>query len=465
MQNIESVLAEADRNLEITTAKLFELISIPSISSDPDGANGIHQAARWLQAELSEIGFDARIVETEGHPLILAHSLSQADEKGPKILFYGHYDVQPVGFIDEWQHPPFEPKIIEEEGYHRFYGRGASDSKSQLWSFIEGLRAWRKVQGSFPGKITIMLEGEEESGSHSLPAFLDAHKDELACDVAFICDSDMWSATQPALSLRLKGLLHEKVTLHAPNGDLHSGYFGAVALNPIRVLSSILARMHDERGRVTIDGFYDGVKDISSELRSQWQSLSAQTDLFEKVNLEGGIIEAGYSALEAIWGRPTLDINGITSGNQGPGERSVIPGSATARLSFRLVEGQSPERVREAFQRYIRSNLPQGCSIEFEGFAGSCAVAMPEDNPLVRATAQGLADEWGKPTILKGSGGSIPLAQQFKDMLGIDCIVIGFILADDAIHAPDERYDVERLHKGIRSWVRILHEIQNLKML
>ncbi|MBP0583079.1 M20/M25/M40 family metallo-hydrolase [Labrys sp. LIt4] len=460
MSNVENALLEADRNLETATAKLFDLISIPSVSSDPEGKPGIEQAARWLCDELSGLGFDARVVETEGHPLVLAHSTDELSASRPKLLFYGHYDVQPVGALEDWRHAPFEPEIVEEDGVRRFYGRGASDSKSQLWTFIEGLRAWKTAYGGFAGKVTVLLEGEEESGSHSLPAFLAAHRDELACDIAFICDSDMWSPTQPALSLRLKGLLHEKVTLFAPNRDLHSGFFGAVAANPIRILSSMLADLHDEAGRVTIEGFYDGVEEISQTLRAQWRALSDETDLFDKVDLTGGIVEHGYSPLEAIWGRPTIDFNGVTSGNQGPGERSVIPGSATARLSFRLVEGQDPENVRRIFQRYVRSRLPEGCTVAFEGFPGSSAVTLPEDNPFVTATARGLAREWESPTVLKGSGGSIPLAQQFKEMLGIDCIVIGFILPDDAIHAPDERYDIERFHKGVRSWVRILDEIQ-----
>lgn len=461
MSDIGNTLQEADRNLEAGLAKLLDLIAIPSISGDPSGAQGIGEAARWLQNELAELGFNARIVETEGHPLVLAHSTGAVAEDSPRLLFYGHYDVQPVGESDVWKHPPFAPEIIEEDGLRRFYGRGASDSKSQLWTFIEGLRAWKNIHGDFPGKVIILLEGEEESGSHSLPAFLESHREELACDVAFICDSDMWSPTQPALSIRLKGLLHEKVVVHAPNGDLHSGFFGAVAANPVRILSSILAGIHDENGRVTIDGFYDGVSDISPELRQQWRALAEETDLVEKVDLRGGIIEKGYSLLEAIWGRPTVDMNGITGGNQGPGERSVIPGAATARLSFRLVEGQDPARIRELFHAYVCSRLPDGCTAEFEGFPGSSAVAMPEDNPFVKATARGLAEEWGKPTVLKGSGGSIPLAQQFRDMLGIDCIVIGFILPDDAIHAPDERYDVGRFHRGVRSWVRVLEEIRN----
>jgi len=462
MPDVEDVLREADRNLPVAIDKLLELISIPSISSDPIGKPGIEEAARWLQKELSAIGFEARVVATPGHPLVLAHAGGTADARGPGLLFYGHYDVQPVGVAEDWTHDPFGPRVIEEDGRHRFYGRGASDSKSQLWTFVEGLRAWKTIHGGFPARIILLLEGEEESGSQNLPAFIESCRDELACDIAFICDSDMWLPHQPALTIQLKGLVHEKVTVFAPNGDLHSGAFGAVAANPIRILSDILSAIHDEDGRIAIEGFYDGVRAIPDSLREQWGELSREADPLETIDLRGGVLETGYSPLEAIWGRPTVDMNGITSGNQGPGERSVIPGYATARLSFRLVEGQEPQRIREGFRQFVRSRLPEGCSAEFEGANGSSAVTMPRENPFVKAAARGLEKEWGVPTVLKGSGGSIPLAQQLKETVGLDCIAIGFILPDDAIHGPDERYDTERLHKGIRSWVRILDEVKRM---
>lgn len=460
MPDVHDVLKQVDLDLPASIEKLFDLIRIPSISSDPAGKAGIASGAQWLREELSAIGFDARIVPTEGHPLVLAHSAEVNAKQGPRLLFYGHYDVQPVGVAEDWKHQPFDPSVIEEDGRHRFYGRGASDSKSQLWSFVEGLRAWRSVHGGFPGGVTVLLEGEEESGSYSLPAFIESCRDELACDIAFICDSDMWLPHQPALNIRLKGLVHEKLTLFVPNGDLHSGAFGAVAANPIRILSTILAGIHDDQGRILIEGFYDDAAPIPDALRAQWAALSQAADSLETIDLRGGVVEAGHAPLEAIWGRPTVDMNGITSGNQGPGERSVIPGYATARLSFRLVEGQDPERIRQCFRDFVRARLPEGCRAEFEGANGSSAVTMPRDNPFVKATARGLEKEWGVPTVLKGSGGAIPVAQQFKDTLGLDCIAIGFILADDAIHGPDERYDIERLHKGIRSWVRILDEVR-----
>lgn len=462
MTRLDGALRRVDETIDQGLAKLLDLIAIPSVSGDPAGAGAVARAAGWLREELAAIGLDARLVPTAGHPMVLARS-GGAATPGPRLLFYGHYDVQPPGDASAWRHPPFAPRVTEEDGLRRLYGRGASDSKSQLWSFVVALKAWRATYGDFPGEVIVLLEGEEEAGSPSLPAFLAQHRGELACDIAFVCDGDMLAREQPTLTTRLKGLIHEKVTIQAPNPDLHSGHWGAVAANPVRILCDILASLYAADGRIAIAGFYDGVEDIPPALRAQWAALSGAASLTEDADLTGGRIETGYTPIEAIWGRPTIDINGIGGGNQGPGERSVLPGSAMARLSFRLVGGQTPDRIRERFRAHVRTRLPPGCNVSFEGAGGIPASVMAEDGPLVQAAARGLAAEWGRPTLFKGSGGAIPLVQALGDSLGVDCIVIGFILGDDAIHAPDERYDVERFHRGTRAWVRILAEIGALQ--
>lgn len=460
MSDREDVLRDIDLNFDVAVKKLLELIAIPSISSEPSGAADITRAAEWLKAELDVIGLPAEVVRTEGHPVVLARSAAHSGSTRPRLLFYGHYDVQPVGDRAEWKHEPFEPRIVEEDGMHRFYGRGASDSKSQLWTFIEALRAWNSVYGDFPADITVLLEGEEECGSPSLPQFIEAYRDELKCDVAFICDAEMWSPTQPAITTQLKGLVHEKVTVSVPNPDLHSGHYGAVAANPIRILSTILAGLHDDNGRVAIDGFYEGVKELPEPVRQQWSELAKERGLLGEVDLTSGVTEEGYTPLEAMWGRPTVDINGITGGNQGPGERSVLPGTATARLSFRLVAGQEPEVIRQRFRKHVEARMPKGCRVAFEGANGSSAVVLSQESRFLSAAARGLEAEWGAPTVLRGTGGAIPLVEQFSQRLGAECVVIGFILPGDAIHAPDERYDTERLRKGARSWIRIFEAIQ-----
>lgn len=460
MPDREDVLRDIDQNFDVAVNKLLELIAIPSISSEPSAGADIARAAEWLKLELDAIGLPAKVVSTKGHPVVLARSAANTGSVRPRILFYGHYDVQPVGDRAEWKHEPFEPRIVEENGVHRFYGRGASDSKSQLWTFIEALRAWKSVQGDYPADIIVLLEGEEECGSPSLPEFIEAYRDELKCDVAFICDAEMWSPSQPAITTQLKGLVHEKVTLFAPNADLHSGHYGAVAANPIRILSTILAGLYDDRGRVAIDGFYEGVKELPEAIRQQWSALASEPGLLGEVDLTGGVTEEGYSPLEAMWGRPTVDINGVTGGNQGPGERSVLPGSATARLSFRLVAGQDPEVIRQRFRNHVEARLPNGCRAAFDGANGSSAVVLPQESMYLTAASRGLEEEWEVPTVLRGTGGAIPLVEQLSHRLGAECVVIGFILPGDAIHAPDERYDTERLRRGTRSWIRIFDAIQ-----
>jgi acetylornithine deacetylase/succinyl-diaminopimelate desuccinylase-like protein len=456
MSSLDAVLAHVDAHMPASVDKFRRLLAFPSVSSQPGGKGGILDCARWLHSELSGLGFDVEVVETEGHPLVLARAHSAGS--GPRALFYGHYDVQPAEPLDAWITPPFQPAVREEDGLTRIYARGASDSKSQVWSVLEAFRAWKNTTGGMPIDAVILLEGEEETGSPSLPKFVEAYRDALACDVAFICDSDLWSPARPAITTRLKGLLHEKVTIHAPNGDLHSGHFGNVAVNPIRVLTKLLASIHDDRGRVTIGGFYDGVEPVPEALSAQWRALDT-AEALAGVSVSGGPDEGGYGTVELMWGRPGIDFNGIVAGNTGPGERSVLPGAASARLSFRLVSGQQPERIRAIFRGFVEANLPAGCRVEFEGSGGTSAVSMNGDSAHVAATARALESEWAQPPLIKGTGGTIPLVELLTDRLEVDCIVTGFILADDAIHAPNERYDVERLRKGTRSWVRILSEL------
>jgi acetylornithine deacetylase/succinyl-diaminopimelate desuccinylase-like protein len=458
MSKIEAILQQVDANMPASVDKYMHLLTFPSVSSQPDGEDGILACTEWLSQELAALGFEARVAATDGHPVVMA--TMKSDRGGPKILFYGHYDVQPAEPLEAWATSPFQPEIRDEDGLKRIYARGASDSKSQFWSIIEALRAWQDIRGDLPVDVTIMLEGEEETGSPSLASFIAANRDELACDVIFNSDSDMWSPTRPAITTRLKGLVHEKITITAPNGDLHSGHFGNVAVNPLRVLTNILGAIHDGEGKVTIQGFYDGVNLIAPELRKKWEALDVAEALFG-VSATGGSAEGRFGVVERMWGRPGIDFNGIIGGNTGPGERSVLPASAIARLSFRLVDQQRPEHIREIFQDFVKAHVPTGCKVKFEGAYGTAAVTMSENSPFVAATARALDAEWPEPTLIKGTGGAVPVVGLFIDQLDVDCVTTGFILNDDAIHAPNERYDIERLRKGIRSWVRILHEVSN----
>lgn len=453
---IDAVLARAEANFAGSVDRFISLLGIPSVSGSPDDRAGLAACADWLVARLDESGVPARRIETAGNPVVLG--LSPAAPDRPTVLLYGHYDVQPSAPDDLWTSPPFEPAIRLVDGRQVVYARGASDSKGQFWPMLEAIRAWREAEVPLPVNIIVLLEGEEETGSPSLAAFIDAHREQLACEVALVSDSDMWSPTRPAITTRMKGLVHEKVTVHAPNGDLHSGHFGTVAANPVQVLSSILGRIHAADGRVAVPGFHDGVPDLPAALRAEWSRLDP-AEALGSVSIEGGPREGGHSPIELMWGRPGIDINGIGGGNTGPAERSVLPGSAHARLSFRLVGGQEPEAVRQRFRDWVRAQLPPGCRAAFEGDYGTGAVTITETSPFIAATREALDREWPEPSLLKGTGGTVPLVGLLADKLGVDCIVMGFILGDDAIHAADEHFDLERLRRATRSWVRIFDAI------
>ena len=454
--SIDDVLQQVEDGLASSIDRLIALLQIPSVSSEPAGSPGIADCADWLARQLREIGLQADIVATDCHPVVMARSERKPDR--PTVLFYGHYDVQSAEPFEDWDTPPFEPTLKQEDGLTRIYARGASDSKGQFWTVIEALRAWKEVRDEWPVNVTVMLEGEEEFGSPSLPAFIGANKDALACDIAFNSDSDMWSPTRPAITTSLKGLVHEKVTIVTPHGDLHSGHFGNVAANPLRILTKILAAIHDDDGAVLIDGFYDGVEPVSSELRAQWDALDVNEAL-AGVSIEGGPDEGGLGPVELMWGRPGIDINGMWGGNTGPTERSVLPGAASARLTFRLVGKQQPERLRNLFRTFVEDRLPAGCRAEFEGQYGTAPFSMKEPGPYIAAARRALDAEWPEPALIKGTGGTVPVVGWVSEALGIDCVSFGFILANDAIHAPNERVDAERLRKGTRSWVRLLSEL------
>ncbi|MCB1381122.1 MAG: M20/M25/M40 family metallo-hydrolase [Alphaproteobacteria bacterium] len=456
MPDIDAILVQVDANLSLSVDKFMRLLSFPSVSSLTECEQGILACAEWLKSELDALGFETRVVPTGKHPVVMGKYRSNG--AGPKILFYGHYDVQPAEPLDEWVAPPFQPEIKDEDGLRRIYGRGAADSKSQFWSIIEALRSWKQVEGDLPANVTIVLEGEEETGSPSLRAFMKENLEALACDVVFNSDSDMWSRTRPAITTRLKGLLHEKITISSQNGDLHSGHFGNVAVNPIRVLTGILSTIHDDEGKVAIDGFYDGVEPVAPACGQKWEALNVEEALCG-VSATGSPDEGGLGIVERMWGRPGVDFNGIWGGNTGTAERSVLPSSASARLTFRLVGQQQPDHIRAVFRKFVENRLPCGCRAEFEGSGGSHAVTVRENSPYVTAAARALDAEWPEPSLTKGTGGAVPAVGLFTDLLGVDCVTMGFILGDDAIHAPNERYDVERLRKGIRSWVRVLSEL------
>ena len=447
------VLATLDDGAEASLERLFALLRVPSISTDPAYAEACGQAARLLADDLAGMGFAARVVPTKGQPFVLAHHMG-AGEGAPHVLFYGHYDVQPVDPLDEWDHDPFDPRVEGEGPDARIRARGASDDKGQLMTFVEACRAHLAANGALPCRVTVLLEGEEESGSPSLPRFLEDHADELRADVALVCDTTMWDPDTPAISVSLRGLVGEEVTVRAADRDLHSGHFGGAAANPIHILARMLADLHDAEGRVTLEGFYDGVPELDAETREAWRSLGSE--LLEGVGLSEVAGERGLSELEATWGRPTAEVNGIGGGYQGAGFKTVIPAEASAKVSFRLVGDQDPDRVRASFREHCRARLPADCEIAFHPHGGSPGLGVARDSEHLVRAREALSEEWPNEAATIGMGGSIPIVGDFKRRFDMDTLLIGFALEGDRIHSPNEKYDLRSFLKGQRSWARVL---------
>ncbi len=450
---LKPILDHIDATLPEAIDRLQSLLKIPSISTDPAYKSQCREAAEWLVKELQSIGVDATIHDTPGHPMVVG----TADGPGPHLLFYGHYDVQPVDPLELWTSDPFDPQIEDTPTGPVIRGRGSSDDKGQLMTFVEACRAYHQVHGALPCKITFFFEGEEESGSPSLVPFMQANPDLLTADIALICDTGMFQSRTPSIVTMLRGLLGEEIVITGPDKDLHSGMYGGVSINPARVLTRILAGLHDDTGRVTVPGFYDGVEELSPDLKAQWEALNFDHKAFlGGVGLSEPAGEAGRMPIEMIWSRPTCEINGLWSGYTGEGFKTVLPSKASAKISFRLVPGQDPHKIREAFRQMVGEALPVDCSVEFIPHGASTGSVMETSNPIFETARAALSDEWPEEAAFVGCGGSIPISGHFKTVLGMDAMLIGFAKDDDQIHSPNEKYDVSSFRGGIRSWVRIL---------
>jgi acetylornithine deacetylase/succinyl-diaminopimelate desuccinylase-like protein len=452
---LDKVLARIDADLDASVERLFDWLRIPSISTDPSYAGECHRAAEWLKAQLTDLGAPSQLSETGGHPVVLGRAGAAGR---PHVLFYGHYDVQPVDPLERWETPPFEPRLATlPDGRRVISARGACDDKGQVMTFVEACRAWKAVAGQLPVGVTFLIEGAEEDGSKHLPEWVEAHRDELQADVVLVCDTGMWNQDTPQITTSLRGLVYEEVVVRCADRDLHSGLFGGAAQNPIRVLSRIIADLHDPDGRITIPGFYDGVPETPAPVLEQWRKLSLGPEGFlGQVGLGIPAGEKERMLIEQIQSRPTCDVNGIVGGYTGVGAKTVIAGQASAKISFRLVGDQDPEKISEAFKSFVRARVPPDCSVEFIKHKGSRAIQLPYDMPALTAARTALAEEWGREAVTLGSGGSIPIVGDFKRTLGLDTLLVGFGLDDDRVHSPNEKYDLKCFHKGTRSWARIL---------
>ena len=455
MPTLDDVLTTIDSNQGEALNRLFELMKIPSVSTDPAFHAECLRAADWLVGDLTSIGFSAASVPTTGKPMVLAHAKARRRDV-PHVLFYGHYDVQPADPLELWSTPPFEPSLKELPSGPQIVGRGSADDKGQLMTFVEACRAFQ-AHGGLPCDVTILFEGEEESGSPSLPAFMAANKDALSADLMLVCDTNMWNRTTPAITTMLRGMVLDEVVIKAASRDLHSGMFGGAAINPIRVLSKIIAGLHDDDGKITLPGFYDGVTDLPPEVLEQWKNLGFNASEFlGDVGLSVPAGEKGRSVLEMVWSRPTCDVNGIIGGYTQKGSKTVLPAEASAKFSFRLVGKQDPDKIVQAFRAYVTASLPADCTAEFHPHGANPALQLPFNSESLRRARRALAAEWGKEPVLAASGGSIPIVGAFKQELNMDALMIGFGLDEDRIHSPNEKYELSSFHKGARSWARIL---------
>jgi acetylornithine deacetylase/succinyl-diaminopimelate desuccinylase-like protein len=462
---LQAVLSKIDATQAETMGFLFELLRFKSIGTDPAFAADCRACAHWLKAWVEARGFAADLRETTGQPLLLA-SWGAERKDLPHVLFYGHYDVQPVDPLILWESPPFDPRLGQTvRGAKAIFARGATDDKGQVMTFLTAATRWLEVVGELPFRLTVILEGDEEGDSEHLDRFLKAQGKALSADIAMVCDTEMWDNKTPAVTTSLRGCIAEELTISAARIDLHSGYFGGPATNPLKVLSALIAKVHDHKGRIAIPGFYDGVRLPSAARRAGWKKLGLGARRFlGEVGLKTPAGEHAFTLAEQIWARPTVEVNGLWGGYTAEGRKTVLPAEAHAKISFRLVDGQNPAHVRKAFRSFIKKNLPKDCRASFTASGGdSTGISIEENSPWVKMAAAALRDEWGVKAAIVGSGVSIPVVECFRKHQKMESLLVGFSRFDDAAHSPNEKYDVESFHKGARSWARLFAEIAERK--
>jgi len=422
----------------------FEFLRIPSISADPARADSMNDCAEWLRAHFVSMGLAAAVHPMPGPPVVVARSAGSAAKK--TVLIYGHYDVQPVDPLTLWRNDPFEPVV--ENGL--ILARGATDNKGQTFAHLAGTEAWLRERGELPVNLIYLLEGEEEIGSPNLGAFLAAHRDELKCDAVMISDTSMVGPGFPAITCGLRGIACLEITVRGPKMDLHSGMFGGVIANPAQELANLLAQLHAPDGSVAIPGFYDDVLPVAENERAAWRDLPyGERELLAAAGAPALAGEAGYGPLERIWIRPTAEINGLTSGYQGAGSKTIVPGFASAKLSFRLVPGQEPERIGELVREFFESRAPRSVTVEVSYDHGGNPCYLNPHTEFGRAAQAALAEVFGRPPALVREGLSIPIVNLFQRVLGRDALLIGLGMPDCRSHAPNESFPVEQLEKGI----------------
>ena len=425
-------------------AELRDFLAIPSVSTAPEHRDDVRRAADFVLDQLDALGFTAELYDTARHPIVYGER--RVSDDAPTVLIYGHYDVQPPEPLELWTTPPFEPTV--RDGV--LYARGASDDKGQIFAHLKGVEALLSETETLPLNVKFLVEGEEEIGSPNLIPFIEAHQDLLSCDVVLISDGAMAAPDTPTITYGLKGLAYLEVHVKGADMDLHSGAFGGAAPNPINGLAKMIAALHDDKGRVAVPGFYDAVVDVTPEERDVFKRAPFDEQALEKeLGVDALPGEQGYTVLERLWARPTLDCNGIGGGFQGEGSKTVIASGAMAKISCRLVPNQTPQEIAQKLGDYLRSIVPAGLSIEIIDLHGGDGVLTPLTSNAVQAAGRALAEVYGKETVFARTGGTIPVGSTFQKVLGADVVFVGLGLESDRAHSPNEKFDLVNYYRGI----------------
>ncbi|HTP81174.1 MAG TPA: dipeptidase [Bacteroidota bacterium] len=452
---MEQILSYVGTNHDRYLQELREFLAIPSVSSQSDHNADTRRCAEWVAAQMRGVGLqNVRLFDTPGHPVVFGE-WNGAPGK-PTVLFYGHYDVQPVDPLNLWTSPPFEATVRGSN----LYARGSADDKGQVFIHLKALEAYFRNGGVLPVNIKWVIEGEEEVGSENLNAFVKGHRDLLKADLVLISDSAMFAKGVPSVCYGLRGLAYMEVEVTGPNTDLHSGSFGGSVHNPIQALSEMIAGLHDRNGRITVKNFYDDVRPLSKTERAAYRKLPWSDAAYaKKLGLKTLYGEKGFTTLERLWARPTLECNGIWGGYTGEGAKTVLPAKAFAKISMRLVPDQSYARAAKLFERHIRSIAPKSVRVDVRTLHGAEPAITPIDSPGVRAAVAALEKGFGKKPLYQREGGSIPIVIDFKRILGLDSVLLGFGLPDENSHAPDEFINLDNFFGGIRTAAHFYDEL------
>jgi acetylornithine deacetylase/succinyl-diaminopimelate desuccinylase-like protein len=449
----EKVLAHLEANRDRHVDQLVEFLRIPSVSSQSAHKKDIRQAAEFVAAELRALNLTVEIIETDGHPLVYAQSEQRPDRR--TLLFYGHYDVQPVDPLDLWQTPPFEPRV--ENG--AVYARGASDDKGQVYAHFKALEAYARTGTELPVNVKFIIEGEEECGGHGIYRYTEQNPGKLACDAVIISDTTLYNETTPGICYSLRGMAYMEIRVSGPAMDLHSGSYGGVVQNPGNALAQIVGRLRDDRGRCTVPGFYDDVLELEADEREAFAKLGYTDELLcRETGAPAASGEDGYTTLERMWARPTCDVNGLASGYQGEGAKTIIPATATAKVSMRLVPNQDPQKIAAAFTAYVQEIAPAGVRVEVIGHHTADPVLVPRDNPVMQAGMAALKAGFGADPVFIREGGSIPIVGTFQQCLQAPVLLLGYGLSTDNIHSPNEKFDLVNFWNGARTTAILLAE-------